>query len=502
MADEATDASNKEQLSICARYVNQDTLAIEERFLAFSECNTGVTGEAIASRILHHLDIWQLPASQLRGQTYDGAGAMAGKTKGAARRIMDLHPKAIYTHCAAHVLNLCVVKCCSIPEIRNTMDVADKIHRFFAFSPKRQLCFEKCIHDMLEGEHRKRLKSVCKTRWVERHEAFEVFLDFFQPLVHCLEEIRDSRDWNQESRKDAQSYLLALARFPFIISLIVTKEVLGYTKALSIKLQGRYVDAVKAYRDVSLVKDTLASSRANVDQFHSRIYKNALDLARTLDVEESRPRTTSRQQHRGNVPSTTTSEYYLRQLTIPALDYLISEISERFSPFLTNALNQILLLLPCQVAKQGSVILSSEHIPDLVGLYADDLPEKASLDTELHCWTIKWQQDKEQAKSMDYDTPYKVLCSVDGDFFPNIKQLMTIACTLSVTSSECERSISRLRYLKTYLRSTISEQRLNGLAMLYVHRDIPCSSETVVDIFAQKHPRRLALALANPIVSE
>ncbi len=60
----------------------------------------------------------------------------------------------------------------------------------------------------------------------------------------------------------------------------VTKEVLGYTKALSIKLQGRYVDAVKAYRDVSLVKDTLASSRANVDQFHSRVYKNALDLAK------------------------------------------------------------------------------------------------------------------------------------------------------------------------------------------------------------------------------
>ncbi len=157
--------------------------------------------------------------------------------------------------------------------------------------------------------YRKRLKSVCKTRWVERHEAFEVFLDFFQPLVHCLEEIRDSREWNQESRKDAQSYLLALASFPFIISLIVTKEFLGYTKALSIKLQGRYVDAVKAYPDVSLVKDTLASSRANVDQFHSRVYKNTLDLAKTLDVEESRPRTTSRQQHRGHVPSTTTSEY-------------------------------------------------------------------------------------------------------------------------------------------------------------------------------------------------
>ena len=63
MADEATDASNKEQLAICARYVQQDTLVIEEQFLGFTECDTGVTGEAIFSRILQHLDTFQLPAS-------------------------------------------------------------------------------------------------------------------------------------------------------------------------------------------------------------------------------------------------------------------------------------------------------------------------------------------------------------------------------------------------------------------------------------------------------
>ena len=44
------------------------------------------------------LDSWQLSAAQLRGQTYDGAGAMAGKRKGAAARITDLHPKALYTN--------------------------------------------------------------------------------------------------------------------------------------------------------------------------------------------------------------------------------------------------------------------------------------------------------------------------------------------------------------------------------------------------------------------
>ena len=143
MADEATDVANQEQLSIFIRFVDKSTMKVDERFMTFSKCETGVPGEAIADRLLSHSESWQLPASKIRVQTYDGAGAMAGKRRGAASRITNLYPKAKYTHCAAHALNLCVVKCCSIPKIRNTMDIADSVYRFFANSPKRQLCLEK-----------------------------------------------------------------------------------------------------------------------------------------------------------------------------------------------------------------------------------------------------------------------------------------------------------------------------------------------------------------------
>lgn len=53
------------------------------------------------------LDSWQLSASQLRGQTYDGAGAMAGKRRGAAAPISNLYPKAVYTHYVAHSFIMC-----------------------------------------------------------------------------------------------------------------------------------------------------------------------------------------------------------------------------------------------------------------------------------------------------------------------------------------------------------------------------------------------------------
>ena len=98
-------------------------------------------------------------------------------------------------------------------------------------------------------------------------------------------------------------------------------------------------------------------------------------------------------------------------------------------------------LLPVSVAESEEEVTSA-HINDLVNFYEDDLPTPSSIDTELHCWSVKWRGKTDEAN--DIDTPLKALNSTDSDFFPNIKQIFFIASTLSVTSAECERSVSRL----------------------------------------------------------
>ena len=100
-------------------------------------CNRSYWGGHCCDYILLKLKKWQLQLNFLRGQAYDGAGAMAGKSKGAAACITAKHPKVLYTHCASHRLNLCVVKCCSIREISNMMQSADKVSQFFSNSLKR-----------------------------------------------------------------------------------------------------------------------------------------------------------------------------------------------------------------------------------------------------------------------------------------------------------------------------------------------------------------------------
>jgi len=69
---------------------------------------------SIAEAILHHLQLWKLPLVNLRGQCYDGSSNMAGARSGCKAIILQQAPMALYTHCAAHQLNLAVVAACSI----------------------------------------------------------------------------------------------------------------------------------------------------------------------------------------------------------------------------------------------------------------------------------------------------------------------------------------------------------------------------------------------------
>ena len=61
------------------------------------------------------------------------------------------------------------------------------------------------------------------------------------------------------------------------------------------------------------------------------------------------------------------------------------------------------------------------------------------------------------------------------------------------TSCTCERSASSLWIIKTYLRSTMSQERLNSLASLYTQKDIKVEADSVVNRYALRHSRRLQL---------
>ena len=79
------------------------------------------------------------------------------------------------------------------------------------------------------------------------------------------------------------------------------------------------------------------------------------------------------------------------------------------------------------------------------------------------------------------------------DTFPNIYCALCILGTVPLTACQCKRSVSSLRRLKTYLRSTMAQDRLNGLAVLHTHRNIKPPVDAIIDKFAMMHPRRMEM---------
>ena len=82
------------------------------------------------------------------------------------------------------------------------------------------------------------------------------------------------------------------------------------------------------------------------------------------------------------------------------------------------------------------------------------------------------------------------LSAVSFPGFENVKVALQILATLPITSSECERSFSSMRRLKNYTRTTMSQDRFNNLALIYIHSAIVPDISVVINRFLGKKARR------------
>ena len=328
IADEVTDCSNKEQLSLVLRYVNQEDNQIREDFTAFVECDCGITGRALADKILTFLSSHGLDPSKLRGQAYDGAGNMSGSLNGTAALISKDNPLPLYLHCASHSLNLAVVKSLDEASVRNMFGVVNRVSIFFSAHPKRQRKLEEAIDQTQIGSAVKKLKDLCRTRWVERIDAFDRFKKLHSSLVSYFETIsaEGSCCWTPDSLTDASRLLQAFSTTDFLSALVITSSSLNYLMALIKSLQSEAKDIVEAVSEIGNLRSVLQDLRDNVDKYHDEWFAEVEQMCTAVGTEPSLPRVCARQTHRSNVPSQTPTEYYRRTITIPLLDHMLSEM--------------------------------------------------------------------------------------------------------------------------------------------------------------------------------
>ncbi len=80
------------------------------------------------------------------------------------------------------------------------------------------------------------------------------------------------------------------------------------------------------------------------------------------------------------------------------------------------------------------------------------------------------------------------------DLYVNLSIALRLLLTLPITVASGERSFSALKLIKTYLRSTMNQERLSALALISIERSIrrTLNMEDIVTAFAvakaRKHP--------------
>ncbi|XP_053390690.1 zinc finger MYM-type protein 1-like [Mercenaria mercenaria] len=183
IADEASDASTMEQMSLCLRFVQDGTNMIREDFVGFAETES-TTGESLANAFLENLRNMGVIVENMKGQGYDGASNMSGKTKGVQARVKTIIPESVYTHYKAHCLNLAIVHASKEAYPRNMMNIVQTIAFAFDYSAKRLLSFQSNLeNDQVSREQmekRKKLQTLCETRWAARADALYTFLSSFR----------------------------------------------------------------------------------------------------------------------------------------------------------------------------------------------------------------------------------------------------------------------------------------------------------------------------------
>ena len=79
------------------------------------------------------------------------------------------------------------------------------------------------------------------------------------------------------------------------------------------------------------------------------------------------------------------------------------------------------------------------------------------------------------------------------NFLPAVTTLLRLFGTIPVSNATAERSFSALKRLKTYLRSTMGEERLTGLALLHVNKSTEVDPDDIIELYASKKERRIRL---------
>ena len=231
MADKVTDSSNREQLIICLRWVD-NYLTAHEEFIGLYSVDKNID----AATLVHVIK-----------DPFPGDSAMMVLPICVAsdqESQPNLSAKALFTHCYGRTLDLAA--CDSIKNskiVKNALDITYKVCKLLKYLPHRDSLFDKIIKkDVCPGTTG--FHVLCPTCWTVRAASLSSVIEnyaVFQELwLECLDCTKDTETKTRILGVEAQ-----IKTFNYLFGVLLGEVILRNTDNLSCTLQHQYLSAAE-----------------------------------------------------------------------------------------------------------------------------------------------------------------------------------------------------------------------------------------------------------------
>ena len=466
MCDECTDTSNREQLVICIRWIDQQ-LQPQEDFIGLYKIDD-ISASTIVATVKDALVRMNLALSRCRGQCYDGAATMMGTRNGVAKQLSDEENRAVFIHCYGHALNLAVgdsVKCSKL--LKDALEITFEVSKLVKYSPKRDVIFEK-LKDHLAPDT-PGFRVLCPTRWTVRANSLQSVLDNYSVLQELWEESKD-----KASDPSVKARIIGVQaqfkKFSYFFGVLLGELILQHSDNLSKALQSPKLSASEGQRVAAMTVKTLQSLRSdsNFDLF----WRKAEITRQKFDIdapELPRKRKLPRRLDDGNAEPEFSSDckQHFRQQYFEAFDLIVNSITGRFDQIGYKVYKNLQDLLINAIKNEPY----EDELSFVKNFYGDDIDP---FQLKLHLQILATNFPNESVPSLTIFDIKDYILSLslrERALLSEVCTILELILVLPSTNAVSERSFSAMRRVKTYLRSTMGQERLNNLLTLHVHKD-------------------------------
>ncbi|KAL4119032.1 hypothetical protein QTP88_011905 [Uroleucon formosanum] len=261
-----------------------------------------------------------------KGQAYDNGSNMVGKYQGVQTRVTNQNPRAFFTPCASHNLNLVLRDAAKNSSRASTFfGTVQRIYTIFSASTSRWDIFKKCCSIFT-------VKQWSETRWESRVNSVKALRFQLPNIIEALEEVSETSN-DSIAKSDARSLITEICTYEFILSLIIWYDILVQVNIVSKSLQGK--DAT-----INISNDMLQSLLAFLKSYRETGFMNAKiianNLADEIEVEPAFKKTRLRKKkktfdYEGNDERINDGEENFRQeYFLLVIDQATSSVEKRF----------------------------------------------------------------------------------------------------------------------------------------------------------------------------